>query len=242
MQARLVNGDRGRLNAKQIETVINPTYDWLTKTSLVSLENTVNRAGGSVYQTAEIQLIKDLCLKRNLGLHLDGARLFNALVVTNESPKLYGQLFDSISICLSKGLGAPVGSLLLGNQEFINKSRRIRKVFGGGMRQAGILAAAGLYALKNNINRLHEDHENARMIDSALKKCSFIKSIMPVETNIIIFELIEGIEANHFVHKMKENNILCTGFGGQSIRMVTHLDAPTNMCTKVCEAISAMSF
>ena len=242
VQARLINGDRGRLNAKQIETVINPTYDWLTKTSLVSLENTVNRAGGSVYQTSEIQLIKDLCLKRNLGLHLDGARLFNALVVTNESPKLYGQLFDSISICLSKGLGAPVGSLLLGNQEFINKSRRIRKVFGGGMRQAGILAAAGLYALKNNINRLHEDHENARMIENALKKCSFIKSIMPVETNIIIFELIEGIEANHFVHKMKENNILCTGFGGQSIRMVTHLDAPTNMCTKVCEAISAMSF
>jgi threonine aldolase len=242
VQARLINGDRGRLNAKQIETAINPTYDWLTKTSLVSLENTVNRAGGSIYQTSEIQLIKDLCLKHNLGLHLDGARLFNALVVTNESPKLYGQLFDSISICLSKGLGAPVGSLLLGNQEFINKSRRIRKVFGGGMRQAGILAAAGLFALKNNVTRLKEDHENAQMIANALKKCIFVKNILPVETNIIIFELVEGIEANHFVHKMKENNILCTGFGGQSIRMVTHLDAPSSLCEKVVDVISAMSF
>jgi threonine aldolase len=242
VQAKLINGDRGRVNAHQIETAINPSFDWLTKTSLVSLENTVNRAGGSIYQISEIELIKALCLKHNLRLHLDGARLFNAIIVTNEKPKVYGQLFDSISICLSKGLGAPVGSLLLGNQEFISKSRRIRKVFGGGMRQAGILAAAGLYALKNNITRLKEDHENAQMIENALKKCSFVKNILPVETNIIIFELIEGIEANHFVQKMKENKILCTGFGGQSIRMVTHLDVPAAMCEEVANVISAMRF
>jgi threonine aldolase len=202
VQARLLNGNHGRITSSQIEKVINPNYDWLTRTSLVSLENTVNRAGGSIYQISEIELIKELCLKHNLSLHLDGARLFNALVVTNESPKLYGKIFDSISICLSKGLGAPVGSLLLGNQEFILKSRRIRKVFGGGMRQAGLLAAAGLYALKNNVERLVDDHKNAQMIEATLKKCTFVKSILPVETNIIIFELIEGIQANSFVEKV----------------------------------------
>lgn len=237
VQARLITGNRGRIIAGQIETAVNPNYDWLTKTSLVSIENTVNRAGGSIYEYAELQLIKDICLKYNLRLHLDGARLFNALAVTKESPKLYGQLFDSISICLSKGLGAPVGSLLLGKHEFISKSRRIRKVFGGGMRQAGILAAAGLYALQNNVNRLAEDHANARMIEATLKKCNFVKSILPVETNIIIFELVEGIQANSFVEKMKEQSILCTGFGGQSIRMVTHLDFTSQMCQQVCEVL-----
>ncbi len=241
VQARLILGNRGRINASQIETAVNPNYDWLTKTSLVSIENTVNRAGGSIYEYTELQLIKDICLKHNLRLHLDGARLFNALVVTKESPKLYGQLFDSISICLSKGLGAPVGSLLLGNQEFISKSRRIRKVFGGGMRQGGILAAAGLYALQNNVNRLVEDHANAQMIEATLKKCNFVKSILPVETNIIIFELVEGIQANNFVEKMKEQNILCTGFGGQSIRMVTHLDFTPHMCHLVCEVLQNLT-
>ena len=234
VQARLVNGDRGRINASQIENAINPNFDWLTKSSLVSLENTVNRAGGSIYQYNDIQSIKSTCLKYNLKLHLDGARLFNALVVTNESPKQYGSLFDSISICLSKGLGAPVGSLLLGNKTFISKARRIRKVFGGGMRQAGIIAAAGIFALENNINRLQEDHINAKKIESVLKKCSFIKQILPVETNIIIFELTDSISADNFVLKLKEQGVLCTGFGGQSIRMVTHLDAPNSMCDKVC--------
>ena len=242
VQARLLNGNHGRITSSQIEKVINPNYDWLTRTSLVSLENTVNRAGGSIYQISEIELIKELCLKYNLSLHLDGARLFNALVVTNESPKLYGKLFDSISICLSKGLGAPVGSLLLGNQEFILKSRRIRKVFGGGMRQAGLLAAAGLFALKNNAERLVDDHKNAQMIEATLKKCTFVKSILPVETNIIIFELIEGIQANSFVEKMKEDNILCTGFGGQSIRMVTHLDVDASQCEQVATVIQKIKF
>jgi threonine aldolase len=238
VQARLIQGNRGRINAQQVESAINPNYDWLTKTSLVSLENTVNRAGGSIYELAEIEAIKDVCLKYNLRLHLDGARLFNALVVNKESPLLYGKLFDSISICLSKGLGAPVGSLLLGNKEFIAKARRIRKVFGGGMRQAGILAAAGLYALENNVERLREDHQNAQLIAKTLEKCSFVKQILPVETNILIFELISGIKAEDFVTVLSENNILCTGFGGQSIRMVTHLDVNQESCKKVCEVIS----
>jgi threonine aldolase len=242
VQARLVQGNRGRISPNQIESVINPNFDWLTKTSLVSLENTVNRAGGSIYQINDIQLIKDICLKHNLRLHLDGARLFNALVVTNEKPQLYGQMFDSISICLSKGLGAPIGSLLLGNQEFIAKSRRIRKVFGGGMRQAGIAAAAGLFALKNNISRLAQDHDNAQLIKNALDKTAYVKNILPVETNIIIFELKDGIEAETFVHKMKEHDILCTGFGGQSIRMVTHLDVDESLCEQVAAVIQKIKF
>lgn len=237
VQAKLLFGDRGRIKASQIETAINPNHDWLTKTSLVCLENTVNRAGGSIYQIDDIQYIKEICLKYNLGFHLDGARLFNALVVTQESPKEYGKLFDSISICLSKGLGAPVGSLLLGKKEFISKSRRIRKVFGGGMRQAGILASAGLFALQQNINRLVQDHIHASMIESTLKACPFVKSVMPVETNIVIFELIDGLTADHFVQKLKEQEVICSGFGGQSIRMVTHLDISTEMCMALCEKL-----
>jgi len=241
VQAKLINGDRGRINVEQIEKAINPNYDWLTKTSLVSLENTVNRAGGSIYQLNDIQKIKELCLKHKLGLHLDGARLFNALVVTKESPKMYGEIFDSISICLSKGLGAPVGSLLLGKKEFIAKSRRIRKVFGGGMRQTGILAAAGLFSLERNVNRLVEDHDNAKLIETALKQCNYVKSILPVESNIVIFELTDSLKADSFVHKLKESNILCTGFGGQSIRMVTHLNADSKMCNKVCEVLKSLT-
>lgn len=242
VQARLIQGDRGRINASQIETAINPNFDWLTKTSLVSLENTVNRAGGSIYQISEIEHIKDICLKYNLRLHLDGARLFNALVVNNEDPKLYGNLFDSISICLSKGLGAPIGSLLLGKKEFIAKSRRIRKVFGGGMRQAGIIASAGIYALQNNIHRLDEDHKNAQIIAKALEQCNYIQRIMPVETNILIFELKAGIKAEEFVKLLGNSHILCTGFGGQSIRMVTHLDVDTASCKKVGEVISNFKY
>jgi threonine aldolase len=242
VQAKLLHGNRGRLNASQIESAINPNFDWLTKTSLVCLENTVNRAGGSIYQLSDIDNIKSLCLKYNLRLHLDGARLFNALVVTKESPALYGALFDSISVCLSKGLGAPVGSLLIGNQEFIAKARRIRKVFGGGMRQAGILAAAGLYALKNNVERLVQDHLHAKMIEKVLLEQSYVKAVLPVDTNIIIFELIDGIKAEHFVAKLKQNNVWCTGFGGQSIRMVTHLDFEINACEKLCETLKKLDF
>ncbi|MGZ3920070.1 MAG: threonine aldolase family protein, partial [Bacteroidia bacterium] len=189
VQAKLVNGSEGRLTEELIEPLINPDLDWLTRTSLVSLENTVNRAGGSFYTLEQIKPIAELCKSKKLALHLDGARLFNALAETNEDPKEVGKYFDTISICLSKGLGAPVGSLLLGTKEHIKKARKIRKVFGGGMRQAGFLAAAGLYALKNNIGRLKEDHKKAKEIEKALKESSFVESILPVYTNIIIFNL-----------------------------------------------------
>lgn len=222
---KLLDGDKGRLNAQQVrDTINNPDDIHLPTTSLVSLENTMNKGGGCYYQMTDMQAIREVCNDNNLPLHLDGARLFNALVETNESPLMYGQLFDSISICLSKGLGCPVGSLLLGKKEFIKKARRFRKVMGGGWRQAGFLAAAGIYALDNNIERLREDHARAKQIGKVLEGLSFVKNIYSIDTNIVIFELPETILASDFVTKMKELNIGCVVFGKHLVRFVTHLD------------------
>lgn len=225
VQARLLHGEEGRLNVEMIESNVNAGYDWLTRTSLVSLENTVNRAGGSIYTLDQIKPIYKFCREKGLALHLDGARLFNALAETGESTADAGNSVDSISLCLSKGLGAPVGSLLIGNQDFIKQARRVRKVFGGGMRQAGILAAAGLYALKNNVKRLKEDHQKAKLLGEVLKHKNFVESVLPVYTNIVIFhlnkDLMSGLE---FEAKMKESGIRVSAFGKDTIRMVTHLD------------------
>jgi threonine aldolase len=186
----LLKGDRGRVTAEQVKNAINNTEDiHKATTKLVSLENTVNRAGGSCYNFQEIEQIKEVCTLHNLALHLDGARLFNAIVANNETTQQYGNTFNSISICLSKGLGTPVGSVLLGTTAFIKKARRLRKVFGGGMRQAGFLAAAGIYALDNNIERLAKDHAHAKLIAAALSKKNFVTEILPVDTNIIIFQI-----------------------------------------------------
>lgn len=233
VQAKLIQGDRGRLNANQIEQNINGDFDWLTRTSLVSLENTVNRAGGSFYFLKDIQPIQSLCKNKNLALHLDGARIFNALTETNESTINTGALFDSISICLSKGLGTPAGSVLLGTKEFIKKARRVRKVFGGGMRQAGYIAAAGIFALDNNVSRLKEDHKRAKQIEAILKQLPFVETILPVDTNILIFELNNQMSGSDFENKLKENNIKISSFGKQTIRFVTHLDFTDDMLTKL---------
>ena len=233
VQAKLLQGDRGRITASLIEENINGNYDWLTKTSLVCLENTVNRAGGSYYQLDEMLKISALCKEKQLGLHLDGARLFNALVETKESTIDVGNAFDSISICLSKGLGAPVGSLLLGTTDFIKKARRVRKVFGGGMRQAGFLAAAGIYALDNNINRLTEDHQRAKQIESILTKLPYVESSLPVDTNIIIFNLSPNLKLEVFESKLKEQGIKMSAFGKQTVRFVTHLDFTDEMLMKL---------
>ena len=233
VQAKLLQGDRGRITANLIEENINGNYDWLTKTSLVCLENTVNRAGGSYYQFDEILKISTLCKEKQLGLHLDGARLFNALVETKESTIDVGNAFDSISICLSKGLGAPVGSLLLGTTDFIKKARRVRKVFGGGMRQAGFLAAAGIYALDNNINRLTEDHQRAKQIESILTELPYVESSLPVDTNIIIFNLSPNLKLEVFESKLKEQGIKMSAFGKQTVRFVTHLDFTDEMLKKL---------
>ena len=239
VQAKLITGNEGRLSAELIEPCINGNFDWLSNTSLVCLENTVNRAGGSYYSSHQIKPIYDLCQAQGLKLHLDGARIFNALIESNDSPKQIGQYFDSISVCLSKGLGAPVGSLLVGKKEFIKKARRIRKVFGGGMRQSGILAAAGLFALKNNVQRLKEDHLRAKALEKILLTMPYVDSVLPVYTNIIIFNLkkdkISGLD---FEKKLLDENIRISSFGKQTIRMVTHLNFTEEMLIKTIDILN----
>jgi len=234
---KLIKGDRGILSASEIEANIRPDDIHFPRTSLVCLENTVNVGGGNCYNLSTIVDIKEVCNKYNLKLHLDGARLFNALIAKNQSPKDYGKLFHSISICLSKGLGSPVGSLLLGTNEFIAKSRRVRKAFGGGMRQAGIIAAAGEYALKNNVDRLQEDHDHAKKIGEALLNSESVSNVEAIETNIILFDIKEGLAVDDYLFKLKENGVLALGIGGQRIRFVTHLDVSKEMVDRVCESV-----
>jgi threonine aldolase len=207
---------------------------------MVSLENTANRGGGSCYEMNDILNIRSVCDKYGLILHLDGARLFNALVAKKQQPVEFGQVFHSISICLSKSLGCPVGSLLLGNKEFIRKARRVRKVFGGGMRQAGYLAAAGLYALQHHVHRLQEDHDHAKAIAAALKEKEFIVDILPVETNIIIFTLKAPFTAQEFVSKCHEKGILTHAISNRQVRLVTHLDITPAMTDQTIETIKKL--
>ena len=237
---KLLTGDRGRISADQVKVSINPDDNHKAQTSLVCVENTSNRGGGSCYDLAEIKKIRKVCNENNLKFHLDGARLFNAMVEKKETPKQYGEIFDSISICLSKGLGCPVGSLLLGRKDFIKKARRVRKVFGGGMRQAGFLAAAGIYALQNHVERLKDDHEHARQIGCALQKKSFVKLLLPVETNIIIIELDNSMTAPAFVQKMKEKDILPYAITPNRVRFVVHLDITEEMIEKTVDMIGKM--
>jgi threonine aldolase len=222
---KLLDGDRGRINAQQVADAINNPDDiHLPVSRLVSLENTMNKGGGCYYKLADIEAIKTVCDNRHLKLHLDGARLFNALVETNESPKEFGRLFDTISICLSKGLGCPVGSLLLGDRESIKRAKRFRKLMGGGWRQAGFLAAAGIYALDNQVVRLKEDHQRAKQIGKILEGLPYVKDIYPIDTNIVIFELPETILAHEFVAEIRQKGIACVPFGKHLVRFVTHLD------------------
>lgn len=237
---KLLQGDRGRINADQVLAAIQPDDPHRAHSSLVSLENTSNRGGGSCYDFSEILKIQALCKEKNLSFHLDGARLWNALVAKKESPKKYGETFDSISVCLSKSLGCPVGSLLLGKKDFIKKARRIRKVFGGGMRQAGFIAAAGIYALQNNIDRLSEDHYHASQIAEAISKKSFVTQTLPVETNIIIFELNESISAPGLVAKLKEHDILGYAISPNRVRLVVHLDISKEMVNKTIEVFNQL--
>lgn len=237
---RLLQGDRGRITSNQVLNAINPDDIHKAKTSLVCLENTSNRGGGSCYDFNDIENISKLCKEKNLGFHLDGARLFNALVAKKESPEQYGKAFDSISICLSKSLGCPVGSLLLGKNDFIRKARRVRKVFGGGMRQGGFIAAAGIYALENNINRLETDHLHASEIASFIEKCAFTKLLLPVETNIIIFELQEKNSAAAFVEKLKNHQILAYAITPERVRLVIHLDINSELVQKTIDILKLL--
>ncbi len=220
----LIQGTNGKITAGQVAAAIQPTYDWLPNSKLVVLENTCNKGGGSFYTLDEIEPVADLCKERNLKLHLDGARLFNALVETGERTQEVGKLFDSISICLSKGLGAPVGSLLIGEEDFIRQARRFRKVMGGGMRQAGYLAAAGIYALDHHVQRLQEDNERARQLGAKLKTLPYVENVRPVRTNIVIFDVKKPFTADSFLAKLKEKEVVASAFGPQTVRLVTHLD------------------
>lgn len=237
VQAKLLNGDRGRISAHQVEESINQIFDWLTRTKLVSIENTVNKAGGSFYSLQQMQDLSKTCRKHGLQMHLDGARLFNAMVEAGYTSQQVGPLFDSISICLSKGLGTPAGSVLLGSKEFIKEARRARKVFGGGMRQAGFLAAAGLYALDHHIERLKDDHKRAAELAKTVKALPYVKEVLPVETNIIIFTLHDAIPLDYFMQQLSDNGIKAAVFGKQTVRFVTHLDIDDAMIEKTISVL-----
>ena len=230
---RLIDGDRGRITAQQILDNIQADYDWLPVSKLVVVENTCNKGGGAIYAIAELQKISAVCREKGLKLHLDGARMFNALVASQTNAEDYHNLFDSISICLSKGLGAPIGSVLLGDKAFIKRARKVRKAFGGGMRQVGLLAAAGLYALKNNVERLEEDHANAWFLAEELKKLPYVSSVIPPETNIVIFDVASSVNPVDLIAYLEKHGIRVVQFGPQSIRMVTHLDVSREQLEEV---------
>lgn len=223
VSTRLLNGDRGRLTADMIKPEINdPNNVHFPHTSLVALENTANKGGGACYTLKDIKPIAELCQRKGLKLHLDGARIFNALVATGDAAQEYGQYFDGISVCLSKGLGTPVGSVLLANKETIRYARRVRKALGGGMRQAGFLAAAGIYALDHHIERLKIDHEHARILAQELESSNWVTGVVPVETNIVLFDTVDP--ASTVAQKLLAHGIKCNATGPRRIRFVTHLD------------------
>ncbi len=238
----LLDGFRGMFNTDQVKAAINDPENYhLPISSLVAIENTTNKGGGACWDFTELQKIGKVCKDNGLAYHLDGARLFNAMVAKNETPKQYGDLFDTISICLSKGLGAPVGSILLSDKERIKKAIRIRKLFGGAMRQVGYLAAAGIYALDNHVERLAVDHERAKKLGEALQNSEFVKNVEPIETNIIIFYVNDKISETDFVNALKEKNILIISMGNGKLRMVTHLDFTDQMLEKVIDVLNSLS-
>ncbi|MCW3464305.1 threonine aldolase family protein [Chitinophaga nivalis] len=240
-QVHPIIGSRGMITAAEVLAAINPDDVHKARTSLVCLENTANRGGGCCYDWEEMVKIKAVCQEHGLALHLDGARLFNALVATGQSPVAYGQLFDSISVCLNKGMGCPMGSVLLGSHEFIKAARRIRKKFGGGLRQAGFMAATGIYAMEHNLARLEADHQHAKQIAHALLEQSFTGHMLPVETNILIFEITGDWTPAAFAQHLKKADILVMPISATQVRMVTHLDITPEMVNKTCEVIAGMA-
>ena len=242
VSCKLIDGNRGMITAKQVSESINPPDFYHSPlTTLVALENTTNKGGGGCWDFSEIKKIKTVCEDHNLGFHLDGARLWNALEVTKETPKEYGAVFDTISVCLSKGLGCPIGSVLIGDSIIMEKAIRIRKMLGGGMRQVGVMAAAGLYALDHHRKRLSEDHQKANEIGQILQNKSYVAKLQPIETNILIFELASHINADQFVLNLEKKGVLISNMGGGKLRMVTHLDYNLEMHEKLIETLESIS-
>lgn len=240
VSVRLLEGERGLITAKDVKAAIQPDDIHAPVSKVVSLENTMNKGGGSCYDFEEVWAIRETCHEHGLTLHLDGARLFNALVATGQKAKTYGEVFDTISICLSKGLGAPVGSLLLGGHDDIKRSKRIRKVMGGAWRQAGYIAAAGNYALDHNIHRLVEDHDRAKEIGAVLESLDYVEEVYPCETNILIFKLTDKFTNEVFLKKLADKKILAFGFGPQLIRFVTHLDFTDDHMTELISVLKTL--
>lgn len=239
VSCKLVDGDRGMITAQQVEAAINPPDFYHSPlTTLVCLENTTNKGGGACYDFKEMKKIRLISEANNLKLHLDGARLMNAIVANKEDPKEYGKLFDTISICLSKGLGTPLGSVLIGRREVMQNAMRVRKVLGGGMRQVGFMAAAGLYALDNHVERLAEDHQKALEIALVLKDQSYVSVVEPTETNIVIFYLSKDMNEDVFLKDMLKKNIKISNMGQGKLRIVTHLDYTQEMHDHFLKALS----
>jgi threonine aldolase len=237
----LIDGNRGRIDPDLLPGAMNNPDDvHKARTSLVSIEDTANRGGGAVYRVEDIARISSFCTDHNLPLHLDGARVFNALAVNGMEPLAYGNHFNSISVCLSKGLGCPVGSVLVGDAEFIRQGRRVRKVFGGGMRQAGYLAAAGLYALDHHVERLKEDHQHALVIADTLRQQQWVNEIFPVETNIVVVQ-VQGLTEQDVCAKLRDNGVFAMPFGKQLVRFVTHLDITPAQVDFTCQVISKLA-
>lgn len=243
VSCKLIDGDRGMFTAEQVEASINPPDFYHSPlTRLVEIENTTNKGGGACWDFFELKRIREVCDDNELGYHLDGARLWNALIEKEESARQYGQLFDTISVCLSKGLGCPIGSVLVGDEKLMQNAMRIRKIYGGGMRQVGYLAAAGLFALDNNLGRLKEDHNKAREFGRLLSELSFIKTVEPIQTNIVIFELNDDVDETKFMQLLNEENIKIIGMGGAKLRIVTHLDYTNEMHAKALQIFDTLSF
>jgi threonine aldolase len=240
-QVRPIIGERGMITAAEVTAAINPDDLHKARTSLVCLENTANRGGGCCYDWEEVLRIKAVCQEHNLKLHLDGARLFNALIATKQDPTAYGNVFDSISVCLNKGMGCPMGSVLMGSETFIREARRIRKKLGGGLRQAGYMAATGIYAMENHLQRLEEDHLHAKQIAHALLEKNFTGHMLPVETNILIFEVIGDWTPVSFAEYLMREGIKLMPISTNQVRIVTHLDITPEMVARTCEVIAGMN-
>jgi threonine aldolase len=234
----LLDGNRGMITAEQVAGAVNnPEFYHSPLTSLVCVENTTNKGGGACYDFEEFKRIKEVCVENNLKFHMDGARIWNALVHKQENPHEYGKVFDTISVCLSKGLGAPIGSLLISDKATIKRALRIRKILGGGMRQVGYLAAAGIYALQNNVNRLVDDHRRAKELGDVLEKLPWVEKVEPVETNILIFSLKKGFDENLLIEKLKQKSIFISSMGSGKLRIVTHLDYKAVMHSYVIDTL-----
>ncbi len=231
----VMRGNNGVISADLVHQAVKPKADWNPTSKLLCIENSVNMGGGNYYTLAQLAPIAEAAKSHHLKMHLDGARLFNVLAETGESTLAYGQLFDSVSICLSKGLGAPVGSVLTGKREMIDYARRVRKVMGGGMRQCGYLAAAGIYALDHHVDRLKLDHEKARICGDKLQNLSWIKHLHQVYTNIVLFKVADHLDAHTVVSQLASHNILCAPVNDRIVRWVFHLDIDDEMAAYVAE-------